>query len=97
MNGNISAGRKYMEIALEINPDDIRLLCDLTVLETRSGSKRALDYARRALTLAPHDSRVLKVVSTAQRFISARESLRNKTGKKHRTNFMILKRKLISN
>lgn len=82
MSGDISAGRKYMQLALEINPDDIRLLCDLTVLETRARSKRALDYARKALMLAPHDSLVQEVASAAQIFITAKERIKNKSRKK---------------
>ncbi|MGH7203229.1 MAG: tetratricopeptide repeat protein [Candidatus Levyibacteriota bacterium] len=82
MNGDISEGRKHMQLALKINPDDIRLLCDLTVLETHVGSKRALDYARKALILAPHDSMVQEIASAAQIFITSKERMKNKSRKK---------------
>jgi tetratricopeptide (TPR) repeat protein len=81
MNGDIPTGRKYMQMALEINPDEIRVLCDLSVLETRAGDKKALYYAQKALLLAPNDPMVQKVVSAAQLFITAREKIKEKNKK----------------
>lgn len=37
MNGDTELGRKLIKQALERIPDDIQILCDLAVLETRQG------------------------------------------------------------
>jgi Tfp pilus assembly protein PilF len=78
MNGDIATGRKYMELALKITPEKVRLLCDLTVLEMRAGNKKALEYAQKALELDPNDPLVQEVAYKARIFISAQERLKSK-------------------
>jgi len=70
MNGNITLGRKYIQQALELNPDDIRLLCDMIVLEIHAQNKIALDYSYKALKLYPNDSMVQEVSSMALRMFN---------------------------
>jgi tetratricopeptide (TPR) repeat protein len=65
MNGNIVNGRKYIQQALQLNPIEVRSLCDLIVLETRAGNKVALGYAQKALQIAPQDTMVQEVSSLA--------------------------------
>ena len=81
MNGDILTGSEYIQMALEINPDEIRVLCDLTVLETRAGNKKALEYAQKALKLAPNDPMVQQVAFAARLVITARGKIKEKNKK----------------
>jgi len=66
MNGDVELGRKLIKQALERIPDDIQILCDLAVLETRQGNgDLAKEYALRAFeidAIHPLVQEVFKIV-----------------------------------
>lgn len=52
MNGDVELGRTLIKQALTKLPDDIQILCDLAVLETRQGNgDLAKEYALRAFEI----------------------------------------------
>ncbi len=79
MNGNIADGRTSMTIAFKSNPDDIRLLCDLTVLEMQAHDyPKAREYARTAMNLKPNDEMVLEVNTVLDHMYQLKKSIPNK-------------------
>lgn len=77
---NIKKGRQFMERALRYLPQDIQLLCDLAVLENRSGNfAKAKQYTTLALRIDPTNDMAQEV----QLAISAFKKLKDKLlGKK---------------
>lgn len=62
MNGDIPAGRAFMEIALKAEPDNVHLLADLTVLEMNSSNfSKSKYYISKAKQIAPDDEMILEV------------------------------------
>jgi Flp pilus assembly protein TadD len=56
MNGDIPAGRSFMELALQADPENNQLYADLAVLEMRDGNlTKAQDYVLRGKRVAPDD------------------------------------------
>ncbi len=79
MSGNIVDGRSFMTITLKSNPNDIRLLCDLTVLEMQAQDYlKAREYARTAMNLAPNDEMVQEVNTVLDHMYQLKKSLPNK-------------------
>lgn len=82
MNGEIPTGRKFMEQALKMTPDEVRLLCDLAVLELRDDNEKAYDYAKKALVLEPHDPLVRQLAYVVNLFMQSKERIKNKNKNK---------------
>lgn len=78
MNGDINRGRKLMEAALSVMPDDIHLLCDVAVLEMNDANTKALEYSEKAMKINPHDPMVKEVFMVTNKFHQARENLKKK-------------------
>lgn len=76
MNGDVELGRKLIKQALERIPDDIQILCDLAVLETRQGNgDLAKEYALRAFEIDAIHPLVQEVFKTVLRFDKERTRL----------------------
>lgn len=68
MDGDVEAGRVFMEVALKAEPDDIQLLTDLAVLEIRAGNfVKAQDYILRGKKIAPDDKMLVEVEMLADK------------------------------
>lgn len=78
MNRDINRGRKLMEAALSVMPDDIHLLCDLAVLEMNDANIKALEYSEKAMKINPHDPMVKEVFMVTNKLHQARENLKKK-------------------
>ena len=66
MNGDIPAGRAFMEVALKAEPDDIQILTDLAVLEMRAGNfDKTQDYILRGKKIAPDNEMLAEVEMVA--------------------------------
>lgn len=62
MNGDSIIGRKLMEKAYQIFPEDIQILCDLAVLENKEGNEnQALLFINKALKTDPENEMVKEV------------------------------------
>ncbi len=62
MNGNPNKGRELLLKALILEPDDIKIICDLAVLENQTEhSDKAVEYATLANKIAPDDPMVQEV------------------------------------
>lgn len=62
MNGDIPAGRAFMEVILNTEPNNAELLADLAVLEMKAGNfNKSQEYIARAKKIAPNDETVLEV------------------------------------
>lgn len=62
MNGDIPAGRAFMEVVLKTEPDNTELLTDLAVLEMKAGNfEKSQWYIVRAKKIAPDDEMVIEV------------------------------------
>ncbi len=57
--GHMTAAEAVYRRVLEADPDNVRALNNLAVLEGRRDGERSLEYAERALALAPDDPAVL--------------------------------------
>ena len=80
MNGDIPAGRTFMELALKSEPNDIQLVTDLTVLEMRAGNfDKAQDYIFRGKKIAPDDKMLVEVEMMVERMQELSEKLKNRS------------------
>lgn len=80
MDGDVPAGRAFMEAALKAEPDDIQLLADLAVLEMRAGNfDKAQDYILRGKKIAPHDEILAEVEMVAAKMKSLSELAKKKS------------------
>lgn len=62
MNGDVPAGRAFMEAALNAEPDDIQILADLAVLEMKAGNfVKSQEYISKAKTIAPEDKMIAEI------------------------------------
>lgn len=76
MNGDIELGRRLINQALEVIPDDVQILCDLAVLETRQGNGEiAKGYILRAYAIDPIHPLVQEVFKTVVHFDKERTRL----------------------
>lgn len=67
MNKEVNKGREYLLKAFAKDSTDIRLLCDLAVVEMNTRDFAAAQkYALSALDIAPHDDLVLEVNSVVK-------------------------------
>ena len=79
MNGDVELGKKLIKQALERIPDDIQILCDLAVLETRQGNgDLAKEYALRAFKIDAIHPLVQEVFKTVVHFYKKRTKLTTK-------------------
>ena len=79
MNGDVELGRKLIKQALENIPDDIQILCDLAVLETRQGNgDLAKEYVLRAFEIDAIHPLVQEVFKTVVHFDKERTRLTRK-------------------
>jgi len=78
MNGNITEGRKLMELSLGQMPDEPRFLCDLAVLEMRAEENdKAFEYAKHAIDAAPTDPMVMEVFHVVSHVRRIRKTYNN--------------------
>lgn len=76
MNGDVELGRTLIKHALTKLPDDIQILCDLAVLETRQGNgDLAKEYALRAFEIDAVHPLVQEVFKTVVHFDKERARL----------------------
>lgn len=79
MDGDIPAGRAFMEVALKVMPDEIQLFTDLAVLEMRAGNfEKAQDYITRGKKLAPTDEILAEVEMVVKKIKNLSERAKNK-------------------
>ncbi|MBI4035704.1 tetratricopeptide repeat protein [Candidatus Daviesbacteria bacterium] len=76
MNGDVELGRTLIKRALTKLPEDIQILCDLAVLETRQGNgDLAKEYALKAFEIDATHPLVQEVFKTVVHFDKERSRL----------------------
>jgi len=79
MNGDVSAGRTFMEIALKAEPDNIQILTDLAVLEMKAGNfDKTQDYIMKGKKISPDDKMLAEVGMIADKMKSLSELTKKK-------------------
>ena len=79
MNGNSDIGRKLMNKAHYLFPEDIQTLCDLAVLENKEGNEnQALIFINKALEIDPENEMAEEVYQAILYFRELRSKLKNK-------------------
>lgn len=79
MNGDISAGRTFMEVALKAMPDEIQPFADLAVIEMKASNfDKAQDYILRGKKFAPHDEILAEVEMVVEKMKSLSELAKKK-------------------
>jgi len=80
MNGNSNVGRKLMEKAHYIFPEDIQILCDLAVLENKEENyNQALIYINEALKIDPMNEMAKEVLQVTLYLKESNSKQRNKS------------------
>lgn len=85
MDGNIETGRILMEKALKMTPYEVRSLCDLAVLEMKALNEKAIEYAQKALELAPNDPMSREVFLVTHTFFERIKELKRPSKKQDLT------------
>ena len=71
MNGDIPAGRAFMEVTLKAEPGNVQLLADLAVLEMNAGNfDKTQDYILRGKKISPNDEMLAEVEMVANKMKS---------------------------
>ena len=82
MGGDVELGRNLVKQALKKIPDDVQILCDLAVLETRQGNGEvAKEYALKAFEIDAVHPLVQEVFKTVVHFDKERTRLTRKINK----------------
>lgn len=80
MAGDSDLGRKFMEKALKILPDDTKILCDLAVLENKeTNESQAKKYVLTALNFEPDNPMAQEVLAAINYFSLLRSKLTKKS------------------